>query len=80
MKTKKDDELLPDDKGMTQFKVLFALFLLCSIYAAVATYHLIKAMNKKWKVQMVLFYAFANVTLICKYQSTLFVTLSVHRS
>ena len=29
MSTKKDDELMPDDKGMTQFKVLFALFLLC---------------------------------------------------
>ena len=66
MQTKKDDELIP--QAATQFKILFALFLVCTLYAACATYLLIRAMTQKWRVQMVLFYAVANITLICKYR------------
>ena len=73
IKSEKDDELIPQEA--TQFKILFALFLVCTIYAAFATYLLISAMaqkKQKWRVQMVLFYALANVTLIskCIFKST----------
>ena len=60
----RDSSLNQEEK--TQYKVLFFGFTLCSIYALIATVILIKAMRKKSKVQMVLFYILADVTLIGK--------------
>ena len=64
-KSVRDNDLTAQEA--TQFKVMFFVFLACTIYALISTIVLIRAMKKKWKVQMLLFYVFADITLICKY-------------
>ena len=66
-KTIRDSQLAQEER--TQYAVMFGGFTVCSIYALIATVILIKAMRKKCKVQMVLFYILADVTLIGKYDA-----------
>ena len=66
IKQGKDDEIMPGGEGNTMFVVLFFLFFLCSIYAAAATALLVHDMKNNPRTQLILFYIFANMTLLCK--------------
>ena len=51
------------------FKVLFVIFLLCTVYAVAATVILVHDMMNYPKIQLIIFYIFANLTLFGKSDS-----------
>ena len=53
-------------EGSTMFIVLFVLFFLCALFAAAATVLLVQDMKNNPRTHLILFYIFANITLICK--------------
>ena len=69
IKNGKDDEILIGDQDEAMFKVLFVIFLLCAVYAAAATVLLVHDMINYPKIQLIIFYIFANLTLFGKSDS-----------
>ena len=70
IKQGKDDEIMPDGEGVTMFIILFIIFFLCALYAIAATILLVHDMRKNPRTQLIIFYIFANLTLIRKSDPT----------
>ena len=65
-----DQDLPKSSPEQTQHEKTEIIFFLCALYAIAATVLLVHDMRKNPRTQLIIFYIFANLTLICKSEPT----------